>query len=149
MTLSARNQDIVQHLLEARASNRPWQTPFDDAPSADDAYAIQASVAAALGWFPAGPKAWKVGGKPEQISAAPLATPHINPTGNGLLATAGTGDVLAGFTGALFAAGKPAFQAAVDAVYLHGQAADDWPAGRALTAGALAAALTPAGHRSK
>ena len=72
MTLSARNQDIVQHLLEARASNQPWQTSFDDAPSADDAYAIQARVADALGWFPAGPKAWKVGGKPEQISAAPL-----------------------------------------------------------------------------
>jgi len=72
MTLSARNQAIVQHLLEARRSNQPWQAPFDETPTADEAYTIQAAVGAALGWFPEGPKAWKVGGKGQQISAAAL-----------------------------------------------------------------------------
>ncbi|MDB5850471.1 MAG: hypothetical protein JWP29_4223, partial [Rhodoferax sp.] len=71
MTLSERNQDIVQQLLNARATNQPWQ-PLGDAPTTDDAYAIQAAVGAALGWFPEGAKAWKVGGKGQQISAAPL-----------------------------------------------------------------------------
>ena len=60
------------------------------------------------------------------VVAAPGHTPSINPTGNGLLATAGTGDVLAGMVGAKLAAGLPAFQAACEAVFLHGQAADHW-----------------------
>ena len=78
------------------------------------------------------------------VIAAPGQTPHINPTGNGLLGTAGTGDVLAGLIGARLAAGLPAFEAACAAVYQHGAAADRWPANTtALTAGALARALTP------
>lgn len=64
--------------------------------------------------------------------------PAINPTGNGLLATAGTGDVLAGMVGARLAAGACALRAASEAVYAHGLAADHWPAGQALTASALA-----------
>lgn len=48
----------------------------------------------------------------------------INPTGNAGLATAGTGDVLAGMIGALLAQGMPALQAAQAAVWLHGRAAD-------------------------
>ena len=76
------------------------------------------------------------------VIAAPGRAPHINPTGNGLLATAGTGDVLAGLTGARLAAGQPAFQAACDAVYQHGAAADAWPRGHGLTAGALAKSLS-------
>ncbi|WP_454721023.1 MULTISPECIES: NAD(P)H-hydrate dehydratase [Cupriavidus] len=48
----------------------------------------------------------------------------VNPTGNAGLATAGTGDVLAGMTGALLAQGMPALQAARAAVWLHGRAAD-------------------------
>ncbi|APW39187.1 hypothetical protein RD110_19830 [Rhodoferax koreense] len=71
MTLSARNQAIVDHLLEARRSNQPWPAPFDETPSTEDAYAIQAAVGEALGWFPEGAKAWKVGGK-GPISAAAL-----------------------------------------------------------------------------
>ena len=82
-------------------------------------------------------------------SGTVIATPGkplvINPTGNAALATAGTGDVLAGMIGARLANaqrnGRSAFQSACDAVYLHGKAADDWPAQRALTAGALAGAL--------
>ena len=72
------------------------------------------------------------------VIATPGQAPVINPTGNALLATAGTGDVLAGLIGAHMAAGQSAAQAASAAVYLHGCAADCWPAGNTLTAGALA-----------
>lgn len=65
--------------------------------------------------------------------------PAINPTGNARLATAGTGDVLAGMIGAALAGGQCAFDAAREAAWRHGHAADAWPAaGPALTAGALA-----------
>lgn len=62
----------------------------------------------------------------------------INPTGNGRLATAGTGDVLAGMVGAGMAGGLKAFDAACHSVYQHGMIADQWPADRPLTASALA-----------
>jgi len=75
------------------------------------------------------------------IAAAPGRTPVVNPTGNARLASAGTGDVLAGLAGALLARGAAAFDAGGHAAWLHGQAADDWPAGQALTAGALARRL--------
>jgi ADP-dependent NAD(P)H-hydrate dehydratase / NAD(P)H-hydrate epimerase len=48
----------------------------------------------------------------------------INRTGNPLLATAGTGDVLAGMIGAQLAQGHEAFSAARIGVALHGAAAD-------------------------
>jgi hydroxyethylthiazole kinase-like uncharacterized protein yjeF len=67
--------------------------------------------------------------------------PVINPTGNGLLATGGTGDVLAGLLAARIAGGESAFEAACAAAYQHGELADHWPATRALTAGRLARAL--------
>jgi hydroxyethylthiazole kinase-like uncharacterized protein yjeF len=72
------------------------------------------------------------------VIAAPNKTTAINPTGNARLATAGTGDVLAGMIGARLAQGETAFEAACAAVWLHGRAADQWTAGQALTAGALA-----------
>ncbi|MDR2851514.1 MAG: NAD(P)H-hydrate dehydratase [Burkholderiaceae bacterium] len=72
------------------------------------------------------------------IIAAPGQTPVINPTGNARLATAGTGDVLAGMIGAALAANAPAFEAAYTSVWRHGALADRWPADRALNAGALA-----------
>ena len=62
----------------------------------------------------------------------------INPTGNGRLATAGTGDVLAGMVGASLAGGLNAFDAACHSVYRHGALADQWPAHCPLTANALA-----------
>lgn len=74
------------------------------------------------------------------VIAAPGITPVINPTGNALLATAGTGDVLAGMIGTRLAQGETAFQAACGAVWRHGHAADTWPHDRALTAGTLAQA---------
>lgn len=72
------------------------------------------------------------------VIAAPDRIPVINPTGNARLATAGTGDVLAGMVGALLAGGANAFRAASEAVYRHGQTANEWPADQALTASALA-----------
>ncbi|MBB3220106.1 NAD(P)H-hydrate dehydratase [Pseudoduganella umbonata] len=58
------------------------------------------------------------------VVAAPDGRIAINPTGNAGLATAGTGDVLAGLAGALLAQGWPAWEAALAAVWLHGIAAD-------------------------
>jgi hydroxyethylthiazole kinase-like uncharacterized protein yjeF len=75
------------------------------------------------------------------VTAAPGTAPLINPTGNARLATAGTGDVLAGMIAARLGAGVAAFEAASGAVYLHGLAADRWPSDKALTAGALARGL--------
>jgi len=72
------------------------------------------------------------------VIAAVGAVPVINHSGNARLATAGTGDVLAGMVGARMAAGLPAQAAACQAVWTHGDLADRWPAGLPLTAGALA-----------
>ncbi len=81
------------------------------------------------------------------VIAAPGQTPRINPTGNARLATGGTGDVLAGLVGARLAAEPDmptaAFDAASAACWMHGDAADQWPSGTALTASALARRLTP------
>jgi hydroxyethylthiazole kinase-like uncharacterized protein yjeF len=76
------------------------------------------------------------------VIAAPRQTPAVNPTGNARLATAGTGDVLAGFVVARLARGATAWDAARHAVFEHGALADAWPEGLALTASALAGAAT-------
>jgi hydroxyethylthiazole kinase-like uncharacterized protein yjeF len=75
------------------------------------------------------------------IITAPGHPPRINPTGNARLATAGTGDVLAGMVAARMAAGDGALDAACAAVFHHGAAADRWPTHQALTASALAHAI--------
>lgn len=56
------------------------------------------------------------------IIAEPGGTVRINPTGSAVLATAGTGDVLAGVIGALLARGAAAADAAAAGAYLHGLA---------------------------
>jgi hydroxyethylthiazole kinase-like uncharacterized protein yjeF len=48
----------------------------------------------------------------------------INPTGSPALATAGTGDVLAGLLGGLLAQRFDAWQAALGAAWLHGRAGE-------------------------
>jgi ADP-dependent NAD(P)H-hydrate dehydratase / NAD(P)H-hydrate epimerase len=53
-------------------------------------------------------------------------TSVINPTGNARLATAGTGDVLAGLIGAKLAHSHDAFLASCEAVCTHGSVADTW-----------------------
>jgi hydroxyethylthiazole kinase-like uncharacterized protein yjeF len=77
------------------------------------------------------------------IVCAPDRAPHVNPTGNARLATAGTGDVLAGLIAARIASHADAFEAASGAVFDHGRIADGWPAHSALTASALARSLVP------
>jgi hydroxyethylthiazole kinase-like uncharacterized protein yjeF len=76
------------------------------------------------------------------IIASPHHSPVINSSGNASLATAGTGDVLAGLTGAYIARHEDAFEATCQAVFAHGHVADEWPhAGPALDAALLAASV--------
>jgi hydroxyethylthiazole kinase-like uncharacterized protein yjeF len=58
------------------------------------------------------------------VIAHPNGNVAINTTGNPGLATAGTGDVLAGICGALLAQHWDVWNAALGAVWLHGRAAD-------------------------
>ena len=60
---------------------------------------------------------------PRSIVATKEAT-YVNLTGNELLATAGSGDVLSGMIAAMLAAGCSSRQAAAIATYWHGAAAD-------------------------
>jgi hydroxyethylthiazole kinase-like uncharacterized protein yjeF len=79
------------------------------------------------------------------VIAGPDGAVLINPTGNAGLATAGSGDVLAGICGALLAQGWPGKEAAAAAAWLHGAAADalveDGVGPIGLTAGELPAAV--------
>ena len=75
------------------------------------------------------------------LIAAPNQAIRVNASGNALLATAGTGDVLAGMMGAALASGLGDFEAACRAVFTHGQRADHWASqrpGQRLTASTLA-----------
>lgn len=60
----------------------------------------------------------------------------INPTGNPMLATGGSGDVLAGMIGAMFAQGYDMVESVLAAVYFHGLSAEGLEAG--FTAGEIA-----------
>jgi hydroxyethylthiazole kinase-like uncharacterized protein yjeF len=56
------------------------------------------------------------------VVAAPEGTAYVNSTGTPWLATAGTGDVLSGLTGALLATGLPPAEAAAVGAHVHGRA---------------------------
>ncbi len=59
---------------------------------------------------------------PRTVVAGPEGVPVVNATGGPELATAGTGDVLAGLCAALIAAGATPVAAAVAGAYIHGVA---------------------------
>ena len=67
------------------------------------------------------------------VVATPDGRVRVNPTGSPYLASAGTGDVLAGAMASLLAQGLDAFDAASVAAYVRRVAADSTPT----TAGAL------------
>jgi len=67
---------------------------------------------------------WLVLKGSQTLVAAPDGQVSLNPTGNPVLASGGTGDVLTGLIGGFAAQGLPPWDAARLGVYLHGLAAD-------------------------
>ncbi len=78
------------------------------------------------------------------VVADPGGTAFVNATGTSDLATAGSGDVLAGILGSLLASGAPAAQAAAAAAHLHGRTGQLAAAGGPIVAGDLVRALPAA-----
>lgn len=77
------------------------------------------------------------------IVATPAGEVWVNSTGSPALATAGSGDVLAGLLGSLLAGGLAPDRAAIAAAYVHGLAGRRAEEGGPVTSPHVAAALRP------
>jgi NAD(P)H-hydrate repair Nnr-like enzyme with NAD(P)H-hydrate dehydratase domain len=75
--------------------------------------------------------------------ATPAGEVWVNSTGSSALATAGSGDVLAGLLGSLLAAGLEPDRAAIAAAYVHGLAGRRAAADGPVTSPHIAEALRP------
>ena len=75
------------------------------------------------------------------VITAPDKLPRINTSGSARLATAGTGDVLAGLIGAYLAADGDLFERTCEAVYWYGHISDNWSNQATMTAQDLVLAL--------
>jgi hydroxyethylthiazole kinase-like uncharacterized protein yjeF len=143
--LNAVAQDAkLQDLLAARAANTTVLTPHPLEAArlmnmgSKDIQSNRLHLAQAMAERFACTVALKGSGS---IITAPGQLARINTTGNARLATAGTGDVLAGMIGARLAAGSDAFVSACESVFRHGQVADMWNATATMTAQDLIQAI--------
>ncbi len=147
--LNAAANDATLRSLLTQRRGRGWQTVLTPHPleaarlldvSTADVQADRLKHARALAQLTGSIVVLKGSGT---VIQEPDGRAYINPTGNASLGTAGTGDVLAGWIGGLWAQSGDAASAACQAVYQHGLCADEWRAGHAgrLTAAALVASI--------
>ncbi|MCH8275030.1 MAG: NAD(P)H-hydrate dehydratase [Armatimonadetes bacterium] len=78
------------------------------------------------------------------LIASPGSDIAVNPTGNPILATGGTGDVLTGAIATFLALGGPPYETALAAAYMHGAAGDLVADELDASAGALASEIAAA-----
>ncbi|HEU4460216.1 MAG TPA: NAD(P)H-hydrate dehydratase [Methylibium sp.] len=97
-----------------------------------DAAAVQRDRLAAARRLADGAPGWVVLKGSGSVVASPAGQAWINGSGNPALATAGSGDVLAGWLGGLWSQGLDAGDAARLATHTHGTAADGWAASQAI-----------------